>query len=146
MRHRVAGRKLNRNTKQRKALFKTTAAAFVRHGEITTTLPKAKSIQPIVEKLITKAKAGTLHSRRLIHSYFNNDEVTNRLVDTIAPQLSNRNSGFTKITQLGFRKGDSAMMAKLSFVDVIVNPEPVVKVKQAKPKATKKVTNKEQTK
>lgn len=142
MRHRVAGRKLNRNTKQRKALFKTATAAFVKYGEITTTLPKAKTIQPIVEKLITKAKAGTLHSRRMIHAFFNNNEITDKLVDSIAPQLSSRNSGYTKITQVGFRKGDSAMMAKLSFVDGIVNPEPVVKAQPTKTKETKNITKK----
>lgn len=141
MRHRVAGKKLNRSSKHRKALFKNLAGQLFIHGEITTTEAKAKAIQSKVEKLITKAKEQTLHSRRQIHSVFNSKPVTNRLFDQIAPKLGQRESGFTRIRKVGVRRGDNANMVKLSLVDraaLIEVPEADVKKATPKTEATTK--------
>lgn len=138
MRHRVGGKKLNRSSNHRKALFKNVASGLIEHGEITTTEAKAKAIQATVEKLVTKAKKQTLHSRRLIHSFLNDKKLTSKLVDKLAPQLGHRSSGFTKIQKLGVRRGDNATMVKLSLVDkvaMIEVAEPTVEVKKEK-KAT----------
>lgn len=125
MKHRIQSKKLNRSSGHRKALFKNLAKSLVLYGSVTTTETKAKVIQPIAEKLLTQAKNQTLHSRRLIQQFFNDKAITNQLVDQIAPQLEDRTSGFTRISRIGFRRGDNAMMASLSLVDKI---QPVVEV------------------
>ena len=135
MRHRVAGKKLNRSTNHRKALFKNLARSLFLHGKISTTEAKAKAIQPIAEKLITRAKKQNLHSRRIIHAFFNDKVVTSRLVDLIAPQLGGRESGFTRIRKVGTRKGDNTLMATISLVDRVIEPE--VTTKEVKPKKSK---------
>jgi large subunit ribosomal protein L17 len=116
-RHGYKGRKFRRERDQRRALVKGLADSLVLRQEITTTLPKAKEIVPYVEKLITKAKKGDLHNRRLIISKLHTIEASHKLVDEIAPKLGNRSSGHLRITKTGARKGDNTQMAKVSFVD-----------------------------
>lgn len=143
MKHRVAGRKLNRTSKHRQALFKNVVGQLVLHGEITTTEAKAKSVQATVEKMITKAKAQTLHARRQLHAYFNDKTVTSRLVDQIAPKLSGRTSGYTRIRKVGYRRGDNALLVKLSLVDKVVlidEKQDVAKAKTSKKESVKTKT------
>ena len=118
MRHGNAGRKLNRTASQRKALFANLAISLVEHEQIVTTVPKAKDLRPIVEKLITLAKKGTLASRRqLISELINNEDAAKKLIDVLAPRYKDRNGGYTRVLKAGFRYGDSAPVAVIEFVD-----------------------------
>jgi large subunit ribosomal protein L17 len=117
MRHGIAGRKLNRTASHRKALFMNLAQALVKNEQIKTTLPKAKDLRPIVEKLITVAKKGDLHARRQIVSALQDQSLAKKLVDSVAPRFVNRNGGYTRIIKSGFRYGDNAPMAIIEFVD-----------------------------
>ncbi len=142
MRHRVAGRKLSRRRKYRKALFKNLINSLIVHGEIKTTESKAKSVRPLVEKLITKGKAGTLSSRRVITAFLQNKKVVNKIVDEIAPIFKNRPGGYTRIIRLGQRQGDDAMMVRLELVEKPKIPEkPDQPKKLLKPNKTKKEKN-----
>ena len=128
MRHQVSGKKLNRNSKQRKALYKGLLAALITEGQIVTTSAKAKVTSRLIDKLITRAKKGDLNSRRIIAAFFNQKIVTNKLVDELAPALTARTSGYTKITRLGNRTGDDTMEVRIEFVDrVAVKAAPVKK-------------------
>lgn len=128
MKHRIAGRKLNRNTGQRKALFKSLISSLIMKGEIQTTAPKAKAIQGLVDKLISKSKVGTVHIRRLLHAFFGDKQVVNKLVDDVAPRMQARTSGFTRIIKLGRRRGDDAPVVSMSFVDkATVETKPAAK-------------------
>ena len=119
MRHRKAGYQLNRNTSQRRALFKSLIQALITHEQIKTTEVKAKAIKRLVDKLITKAKAGTLHSRRQIMAFLPNVKIANKLVDQIAPLFKERKGGYTRFIRLGKRRGDDAMMVKMEFMEKI---------------------------
>ena len=127
-RHGYQGRKLHRQTDQRNALIKGLADALIIYGRIETTLPKAKEIEPYVEKLITKAKKGDLHNRRQVIDSVQTIAAAHKLVDEIAPKLKNRQSGYVRIEKSANRRGDNAPMAVISFVDDISeNPkEPVL--------------------
>jgi large subunit ribosomal protein L17 len=128
-RHGYQGRKLHRETDQRQALIKGLAEQLIIHGKIETTLEKAKEVQPYLEKLITKAKTGSLHGRRQIIAKLNTIASVNRLVDEIAPQLSNRSSGYLRIVKSRSRRGDNAQLAVISFVDELTNepaPAPAI--------------------
>lgn len=116
-RHGYKGRKFNRETDQRRALMKGLADSLVKYESIETTLPKAKEIVPYVEKLITKAKRGDLHSRRLIISSLQTVASGHKLVDEIAPKLTGRNSGHLRIERTVTRRGDNTQLARVSFVD-----------------------------
>ena len=116
-RHGYQGTKFGRERDQREALIKSLAESLVIHGSIETTLPKAKSVVPYVEKLITKAKKGDLHSRRQIIASLSTVSSAHKLVDEIAPKLSGRTSGHLRIERTGYRRGDNAEMARVSFVD-----------------------------
>jgi large subunit ribosomal protein L17 len=116
-RHGYKGRKFGRETDQRTALIKGLATALVEHGSIETTLPKAKTVLPYTEKLITKAKKGDLHSRRQIISSLSTLSSAHKLVDEIAPKLKGRTSGHLRIEKTGTRRGDNSEMARISFVD-----------------------------
>ena len=116
-RHGYKGRKFGRERDQREALLKGLADSLVRDESIKTTLHKAKDLVPYIEKLITKAKIGDLHNRRLIIAKMNTIESAHKLVDEIAPKLKGRTSGHVRIEKLGIRRGDSAEMARVSFVD-----------------------------
>ncbi|MCR9134377.1 MAG: 50S ribosomal protein L17 [Alphaproteobacteria bacterium] len=117
MRHRKSGRKLNRTSSHRKAMFANMAASLIEHEQIVTTLPKAKEIRPVVEKLVTLGKKGDLHSRRRAISKLQDVEVVRKLFDTIATRYADRHGGYLRIMRAGFRKGDNAPMAVIEFVD-----------------------------
>ena len=118
MRHAMRGRKLNRTKGHRKALFINMAAALVQHEQITTTLPKAKDLRPVVEKLVTLGKRGDLHARRQAITALGGDAVlANKLFSTIAERYKTRNGGYTRVLKAGFRYGDMAPMAIIEFVD-----------------------------
>ena len=117
MRHRKAGRKLNRTSSHRKAMFANMAASLIEHEQIVTTLPKAKELRPIVEKLVTLGKRGDLHARRQVISQIQDEVQARKLFDTIAPRFADRQGGYTRIMKAGFRYGDSAPMAVIEFVE-----------------------------
>lgn len=132
------GRKFGRERDQRKALLNGLAISLIEHGSISTTEPKAKDLRPYVEKLITKAKVNSLHSRRQIIDSIHNIEMAHKLIDEIAPKI-NRQSGYLRITKLSNRRGDNASMAKISFVDDISKSSAPEKVEK---KVTTKSTEK----
>ena len=117
MRHGNSGRKLNRTASHRKALFANMAASLIEHEQIVTTLPKAKELRPIVEKLVTLGKRGNLHARRQAIAQIRNETMAKRLFDEIAPRYADRNGGYLRIMKAGFRYGDNAPMAVIEFVD-----------------------------
>ena len=117
MRHRSGHRKLNRTASHRKALFVNMAASLIKHEQITTTLPKAKELRRVVDKLVTLGKKGDLHSRRLAASRIQDDEMVRKLFDVIGPRYKDRNGGYTRVLKAGFRFGDSAPMAVIELVD-----------------------------
>ena len=117
MRHRVAGRKLQRTSAHRAAMFRNMAAALIKHEQITTTTAKAKELRPYVEKLVTLAKKGGLSNRRLAHARLMDDAQLVKLFDTLATRYKDRQGGYTRIIKAGFRYGDNAAMAVIEFVD-----------------------------
>ena len=134
-RHGYQGRKFHRERDQRRALMKGLADSLVKYESIETTLPKAKEIVPYIEKLITKAKKGDLHSRRQVIASLQTVESAHKLVDEIAPKLGGRNSGHVRIERTRLRRGDNAQLARVSFVDDL-KEAPVAKA-AAKPAAVK---------
>lgn len=152
-RHGYKGRKFRRETGPRKALMRGLAVALVEHSSIETTLPKAKELRPYAEKLITRAKKGSLHDRRQIISALDSIAAANKLVDEIAPKLSSRHSGYLRIERTTWRRGDNSQMARISFVDDLKAvkaekpkaeeaPKKVAPAKKAAPKATTKKESK----
>ncbi len=117
MRHRVRGRKLGRTTAHRKALFRNQLTALFTHDRIVTTLPKAKELRPLAERMVTLAGTGTLPARRKVLTMVPDKEVVSRLFDEIAPRFSDRPGGYTRIMRLGRRRGDGAELAIIEFVD-----------------------------
>ncbi len=117
MRHQKAGRKLNRTASHRKAMFANMAASLILHEQIVTTLPKAKEIRPIVEKLVTLGKKGDLHARRQAISQIRDVAVVAKLFDAIATRYATRNGGYLRIMKAGFRMGDNAPLAVIEFVE-----------------------------
>ena len=117
MRHRQSGRKLNRTSSHRKSLFKNMAQALLKHEQIVTTLPKAKELKRVVEKLITLGKKGNLHSRRLAFNQIRDKDMVSKLFDSLAKRYSDRKGGYTRVLKAGFRYGDSAPMAVIELVD-----------------------------
>ena len=117
MRHRVGGRKLQRTSSHRAALFRNMSAALIKHEQITTTVAKAKELRPYVEKLVTLAKRGGLSNRRLAHSRLMDDTQLKKLFDVLAGRYADRNGGYTRIIKAGIRASDAAPMAIIEFVD-----------------------------
>ena len=117
MKHRLKGKKLNRTSSHRKALFKNMAQAIIKHEQIITTLPKAKTMKPIVDKLITLGKKGDLHARRQAFAKLRDDGMVAKLFDTLATRYADRNGGYTRVLKAGYRYGDAAAMAVLELVD-----------------------------
>ena len=115
MRHRVAGRKFGLPSDQRMALLKSLIRALIKHGEIETTETRAKDVRSIAEKVITTAKADTLHARRLVRRWLNDEDLVKVLFDTVAPKFADRSGGYTRITKIGHRRGDAAPMVKLEL-------------------------------
>ena len=117
MRHGFTGRRLGRSVSHRKALFANLSGSLIEHEQIVTTLPKAKDLRPIVEKLVTLGKRGDLHARRQVIAQIGNEGVVKRLFETLAPRYATRNGGYLRIMKAGFRPGDNAAMAVIEFVD-----------------------------
>ena len=117
MRHGKSGRRLGRTVSHRKALFTNMSASLIVHEQIITTLPKAKELRPIVEKLVTLGKRGDLHARRQAIAATGSEAAVKRLFDIIAPRYATRNGGYLRIMKAGFRHGDNAPMAVIEFVE-----------------------------
>ena len=117
MRHRNQGRKLNRTASHRGALLASLAAALIKHEQIATTLPKAKELRRVTDRLITLAKRGDLHARRLAASRIRDDAMVAKLFETLGPRYAARPGGYTRVLKAGFRYGDSAPMAVIELVD-----------------------------
>ena len=117
MRHGKVHRKLNRTAEHRRAMFANMCAALIKHEQIVTTLPKAKDLRPIVEKLVTLGKKGGLSMRRQAISELRDVDMTRKLFDALATRYKDRHGGYTRIIKAGFRYGDNAPMAVIEFVD-----------------------------
>lgn len=117
MRHGVAHRKLNRTASHRRAMFANMAASLIEHEQIVTTLPKAKELKPIMDKLITLAKRGDLHARRQAIAKIRNKDQVSKLFATLGPRYQERNGGYTRVLKAGFRHGDNAPLAVIELVD-----------------------------
>ncbi|MDR3151771.1 MAG: 50S ribosomal protein L17 [Holosporaceae bacterium] len=123
MRHRISGRKFNRDTAQRKAMFNGLAKALLRYEQITTTLPKAKDLRPYVEKILTLGKRGGLADRRNLFAKLRDNELVSKAFGVLAVRYASRHGGYTRIVKCGFRKGDAAPMAIIELVDREVSPK-----------------------
>ncbi|MBR9843695.1 MAG: 50S ribosomal protein L17 [Rhodobacteraceae bacterium] len=117
MRHAKGYRRLNRTHEHRKALFANMAGSLIEHEQIKTTLPKAKELRPIVEKLVTLAKRGDVHARRQARARLKEDQYVAKLFDVLGPRFADRQGGYVRILKAGFRYGDMAPMAIIEFVD-----------------------------
>ena len=117
MRHGFAGRRFNRSASHRKSMLSNLAASLIKHEQIVTTLPKAKDLRPIVEKLVTLGKKGGLHARRLAIARIGDEGQVAKLFDVLASRYQDRPGGYTRVLKAGFRYGDSAPMAVIEFVD-----------------------------
>jgi len=117
MRHRIRGRSFSRKSAHRKAMFDNLCHALLKHEQITTTLPKAKELRPFVERLVTLAKRGDLHARRIAISRVRDVDQVGKLFTTLGPRYKARNGGYTRVLKAGFRYGDNAPLAVIEFVD-----------------------------
>ncbi len=117
MRHGFRGRRFNRTTEHRKAMFANMAAALIKHEQIVTTLPKAKDLRPVVEKLITLGKRGDMHARRLAMSKLRDEAMVRKLFEVLGARYQDRQGGYTRVLKAGFRYGDNAPLAVIEFVD-----------------------------
>ncbi len=117
MRHRMSGRKLNRTSSHRKAMFANMTASLLTHEQIKTTLPKAKDLRRFADRMITLGKRGNLHARRQAFAFLRNDAVVAKLFDTLAERYKDRPGGYTRVLKAGFRYGDAAPMAIIELVD-----------------------------
>jgi large subunit ribosomal protein L17 len=147
MRHAVVGKKLNRDSQHRVSLFKNLVRELIIMAELLPPPPKAKAVQGLIDKLMTKAKKGGVHQRRLIDHMLNQTKLVNKLVDVIAPTTKDRVSGFTRTTKLASRMGDNAPQVSLEWVDQLapITPEKT-DAKVSKKKDAKKVTDKPKSK
>jgi large subunit ribosomal protein L17 len=121
MRHGFAGRRFNRSASHRKAMLANLAASLIKHEQIVTTLPKAKDLRPVVEKLVTLGKKGDLAARRQAIAEIGNEDQVKKLFDVLAKRYAERHGGYTRVLKAGFRHGDSAPRAVIEFVDRDVN-------------------------
>jgi large subunit ribosomal protein L17 len=121
MRHGFRGRRFNRTPEHRKAMFANMSAALIKHEQIVTTLPKAKDLRPVVEKLITLGRRGGLHARRLAMSQIRDEAMVKKLFEVLGPRYRARPGGYTRVLKAGFRYGDNAAMAVIELVDRDVN-------------------------
>jgi len=117
MRHRKQGRKLNRTASHRKAMFANMSVALIEHEQIVTTLPKAKELRSVVDKLITLGKRGDLHARRQAVARTRDEAAAKKLIEVLGPRYKDRNGGYTRVLKAGFRYGDNAPMAVIELVD-----------------------------
>lgn len=123
MRHNVSGRKLNRTTSHRMAMFRNMVTSLLDHGRIYTTIPKAKELRRIAESMITLGKRGDLHARRQALAFIREKDVVHRLFNEIAPRYQNRPGGYTRIVKVGFRRGDAAPMCLIELVADEMKPK-----------------------
>jgi large subunit ribosomal protein L17 len=119
MRHRRQGRKLGRDAAHRKALYANLTGALIEHGRIKTTVPKAKEVRPVAERMITLARQGDIHSRRQALAFLRSQDVVHKLFSEVGPRFADRKGGYTRIVRLGPRLGDAAEMAYLELVDYV---------------------------
>ena len=117
MRHQMSGRKLGRKSAHRRAMFANLVNALIKHEQISTTLPKAKDLRPVVEKLVTLSKRGDLHARRQVMSVLQDNEVTQKLFSVLSERYKTRKGAYTRVLKAGFRYGDNAPLAIIEFVD-----------------------------
>jgi len=117
MRHRKRGRRFSRSSSHRQAMFANLCQALVKHEQITTTLPKAKELRPVAERLITLAKRGDLHARRLLIAKTRHEPTAAKLIDVLGPRYKDRPGGYTRVLKAGFRQGDAAPMAVIELVE-----------------------------
>jgi large subunit ribosomal protein L17 len=136
MRHNASGRKLGRTTSHRLALFRNQLASLMAAERIVTTLPKAKELRPLAERLVTQGKRGTVHARRMVGRWIPNRELIKKIFDQIAPRFAERPGGYLRIVKLGSRQGDGAELAVLEFVDFQLK-KPVTKTAEGGEKADK---------
>jgi large subunit ribosomal protein L17 len=134
MRHQKQGRKLSRRKEHRKSMLANLASSLILHGRIKTTDAKAKEVRPFVERMVTFARRGDLHARRIVLSRLRNTTAVKKLFDEIGPQFANRFGGYTRIVKLGFRHGDNSPVSLIEFV----SEEETTKAPKRKKKATKK--------
>lgn len=132
MRHRNAGRKLNKSSAHRRAMFGNMVASLIKHEQITTTLPKAKELKPLMDKLITLGKRGDLHARRQALSFIPEKSAVDKLFSTLNERYAGRNGGYTRVLKAGFRYGDAAPLAVIELVD----RDPAAKGKDSGPVQT----------
>ena len=123
MRHGFSKRRLNRTSSHRQALLRALSCSLIKHEQIKTTLPKAKELRPVVEKMVTMARGGSLHARRMLVSRLQSNDVVKKLFDDLAPRFASRPGGYLRIMKAGFRYGDAAPMAVIEFVERKANPD-----------------------
>ena len=138
MRHRNEGRKLSRNTSHRRALLRNLVTSLLEHGRVMTTLPKAKEVRPLAEKMITLGKRDNLHARRMVHSYLLKDATAKMVFDTIAPKFADRKGGYRRIIKLGNRKGDGADIAIIELLGSDLGAKKAERAAKAQAKDAKK--------
>src|SRR5205809_6334849 len=138
MRHRNAGRKLSRNTSHRRALLRNLVTSFLEHGRLVTTLPKAKEIRPLAEKMITLGKRDDLHARRQVQAYLLKEAIAKHVFDTIAPRFADRPGGYSRIVKLGYRKGDGADLAIIELLGSELEAKKAERLEQAKEREAKR--------
>ena len=137
MRHRNAHRKLSRNSSHRRSMLRNLVTDFLDHGRLMTTLPKAKEVRPLAEKMITLGKRDSLHARRQLQSYLMREPVAKKVFDTIAPRFADRKGGYSRIIKLGNRKGDGADLAIIELLGSELEVKKAEKAEKAKEKAEK---------
>jgi len=138
MRHRNSGRKLSRNTSHRRALLRNLVTSLLEHGRLMTTLPKAKEVRPLAEKMISLGKLDSLHARRQVHSYLLKDATAKKVFDTIAPTFADRKGGYSRIIKLGNRKGDGADIAIIELLGSELETKKAERAAKAEAKEAKK--------
>ena len=138
MRHRNEGRKLSRNTSHRRALLRNLVTSLLEHGRVMTTLPKAKEVRPLAEKMITLGKRDNLHARRMVHSYLLKDATAKMVFDTITPKFADRKGGYSRIIKLGNRKGDGADIAIIELLGSDLGAKKAERAAKAEAKDAKK--------
>src|SRR3989449_4132124 len=137
MRHKNAHRKLSRNSSHRRAMLRNLVTDFLDHGRLMTTLPKAKEVRPLAEKMITLGKRDNLHARRQLYAYLLTEAVAKKVFETIAPRFSDRKGGYSRIIKLGNRKGDGADLAIIELLGSELEVKKAEKAEKAKEKAEK---------
>src|SRR5438477_6803336 len=138
MRHRNAHRKLSRNSSHRRAMLRNLVTDFLDHGRLMTTLPKAKEVRPLAEKMITLGKRDSLHARRQLQSYLMREPVAKKVFDTIAPRFADRKGGYSRIIKLGNSKGDVADPAIIELLGSELEVKKAERAEQIKEKVAKK--------